>query len=189
MAKEANAEVTHTPTPQVAPAPPVVVAPPQAVITMDQLLPLLEAIASKNAEASTISAKLLADALIEANKPYTDPKKEENEEKFREQMRRQATQERANLKAARNACPHIAGCNSLSEFPDSHGRTCIVWHQSPSSEWVGTCLNCQRQFFEIDSDYGEWFRKPSICKRSGSGQYSFMDPMAAKARARGEVAA
>jgi metal-dependent amidase/aminoacylase/carboxypeptidase family protein len=176
MAKEANeATQAHIPTP--------------ATITMDQLMPLLQAIASQQTSAAEVQAKILADALIESQKPYIDPKKEENEEKFRAQMRRQAEQERANLKAARNACPHIAGSNSLSEFQDQHNRTCIVWHQSPSSEWVGTCLNCQRQFFENDADYNEWRRKPSICKVSGSGQYQFLDPAAARARARGEVAA
>lgn len=179
MAKEANAVET---TPQTS-------VPAPATITMDQLLPLLQAITSQQTSAAEVQAKILADAIISAQKPYVDPKKEENEEKFREQMRRQAKQERENLKSSRNICPHIAGSNPLSEFQDQWGRTCIVWHQSPSSEWVGTCLQCQRQFFENDPDYSEWRRKMSICKVSGSGQYQFMDPMAAKARARGDIGA
>lgn len=180
MAKEANEVEVRSPKTDI-PAP--------ATITMDQLLPLLEAISGKQAMAAESQAKILADAIIAAQKPYVDPKKEENEEKFREQMRRQAKAERENLKAARSQCPHIAGSNPLSEFHDQHNRTCIVWHQSPSSEWVGTCLQCQRQFFENDPDYNEWRRKPSICRVSGSGQYQFLDPAAARARARGEVAA
>jgi hypothetical protein len=84
-------------------------------------------------------------------------------------------------------CPHIAGCDRLSEMRDPMGRTSIIWHTSDSSETLGICTNCQRVFRENDPDYAEWRQKPSFNKQSRSGERFFSDPMKARAIARGEI--
>lgn len=147
-------------------------------ITVAQMMELISKMNEK-------SAQTLADALIESKKPYIDPKVEENDKIFREQNRRMKESEREMLKANQSSCPHIAGSSSLSEYPDMYGRTSIVWHEVDSTEVIGICTTCLREFREVDEDYAEWRRKPSINRLSRSGQRQWGDATAAKQRARG----
>jgi len=151
---------------------------PEGRISTKQLLELL---AHMNAD----SSNKLAEAIIAAQKPYEDPKKAENDRMFREQTRRQSEQERLAKHNNQINCPHIAGCNLLSEFRDPAGRTSIIWHTFDSTATIGTCTNCQRHFFEDEPDYMEWRRKPSFNRASASGRREYDDPKAARERARG----
>lgn len=150
-------------------------------LTVPDLLALL---AKMNGD----SSDKLAAALIESRKPYIDPNKEINDQMWREQAREQAKREKANTAAYQKNCPHIAGCNSLSDLRDQAGRTSIVWHKLDSTEAIGICTNCTRVFHEDDPDYQEWRTKPSINKMSASGDRFFSDPLAARRVARGEAA-
>lgn len=151
-------------------------------LTVQELLALL-------AKMNDTSSEKLAAAIIESRKPYVDPNKEVNDQMWREQAREQAKREKANTAAYQKSCPHIAGCNSLSDLRDQAGRTSIVWHKLDSTEAIGICTNCTRVFHEDDTDYQEWRTKPSINKMSASGDRFFSDPLAARRVARGETAA
>lgn len=157
---------------------------PDAPITTDQLLSLLQTMAAAQNQSSENQARLMADAIVAAQKPYVDPKKEENDKIFKEQNRRQMEQDRHNKHANQKYCPHIAGCNPLSEVRDHANRTSIIWHVTDSTETIGICTNCQRVFHENDPDYAEWRQKPSYNRMSKSGQREYADPLAARERAR-----
>jgi len=155
-----------------------------APITKTELLALLAQMTQSTNESQKTMAEIIANALIEAKKPYIDPKLEENEEKFREANRIQAKQTKQSEKQAQDNCPHIAGCNALSEMRDVAGRTSIIWHRTDASEVLGICTNCQRLFRDNEPDYNKWRMMPSFNRMSMSGQRDFFDPMAAKQRAR-----
>ena len=94
----------------------------------------------------------------------------ENQKNFRAQLK---TLDKRRLEAARAEqakCPHIAGCNPLSESRDNWGRTSIVWHQLNTGEQIGLCTNCFRNFFPSDPDYREWRKKPSFNRLSAAGR-------------------
>lgn len=154
--------------------------PPQSMDAPISTAQLLELLSKMNAE----SAKTLAAAIVEAQKPYEDPKKAANEEMFRQNTRRQMEQQDADKKASQAHCPHIAGCNSLSEFRDHMNRTSIIWHKTDATEVVGICTNCQRWFRSNEPDYSEWRSKPCFNRPSASGNREYMDPRAAIERAR-----
>jgi len=159
---------------------------PDAPITTSQLLDLFAKMAAAQNQSSQSLAETLAKAIVDAQKPYIDPKKAENDEMFREQSRRQRKAQMEAIKASQASCPHIAGCNSLSEFPDPHNRTCIVWHQNDATEIIGICTNCQRIFRETDPDYMEWRKKASINRLSKGGERQWSNAFAAKKIARGD---
>ena len=140
------------------------------------------------AKIASASNKQLADSILELRKEPVDPAKKANEEFTRAQDRKQRIQMQEAIKREQAQCPHIAGCDRLSEMRDPMGRTSIIWHTSDSSETLGICTNCQRIFHENDPDYAVWRQKPSFNKQSRSGERFFSDPMKARAIARGEVA-
>lgn len=163
---------------------------PDAPITTAQLLQLLSTMAQTQQQSQAVLATTLADAIVKAQQPYVDPKKDANDKMFRDQMRKQAENERINRIQNQKYCPHIAGCNGLSDFKDHLGRTCIIWHQLDSGETVGLCANCQREFRTTDDDFTRWQSMPSINKRSSGGQRDFYQAMmAARAKAPANVEA
>lgn len=87
------------------------------------------------------------------------------EEIFRIQSRKQRQLwEDADRKYQSN-CPHMAGCNPLSECQGL--KTSIVWHTFfPNTPPTGICTNCTRKFVFADPDYAEWIRKESFNKSS-----------------------
>lgn len=153
-------------------------APTQApAMTVEQMLEVIARLNSSQTDR-------LAEAIVAAQKPYVDPRHAENEELFRKQTREQELARKASEKAIQDSCPHIAGCNPLSEFPDPSGRTSIVWHRTDTGEVVGLCTYCQRPFREGDPDYSQWRMKKSFNRESKSGDRYFADPVAARKAAR-----
>src|SRR5882757_7242548 len=133
---------------------------PDAPITQAQLIALLTSLVAGQQQSQSTLAQAIVDGMKEAQKPYLDPKKEENEELFRQQARRIEEQRRSNERASQQHCPHIAGCNGLSTSRDYQGRTCIIWHQLDSGETLGLCTNCQREIRATDPDYQKWRSMP-----------------------------
>jgi hypothetical protein len=156
--------------------------------TPEQLIALFSSAMEKTGQAQAQGqekfAEIIAKALVDAKAPYVDPRAAENEKAAREQARQQMKDQKAGLAAFQATCPHIAGCNSLSELMDSSGRTCIVWHVSDVQDELGICTNCTRVFQSTDPDYFQWRRKPSINKPSRSGHRQFPDLMKAQKAAR-----
>lgn len=162
----------HTPEEQLNTAADVAAAAPSspdAPITSAQLMQLLTAFATSQKTSESTLAAAIVEGLKEAQKPYIDPKKEANEELFRQQARRIEEQRRSNERASQQHCPHIAGCNGLSTSRDYQGRTCIIWHQLDSGETLGLCTNCQREIRATDPDYQKWRAMPSINTPSTGG--------------------
>jgi hypothetical protein len=100
----------------------------------------------------------------------------ENDKNFREELRRIEARVKYAKKQEQQQCPHVAGCNSLSETQDYHGRTSIVWHRTDLGTDIGICNNCHRLFQPSDSDYLEWRKKPSFNKMSMAGSRLFYNP-------------
>lgn len=143
---------------------------PDAPITQAQLIALLTSIVSGQQKSESALATAIIEGLKESQKPYVDPKKEENEELFRQQARRIEETRRSNERASQQHCPHIAGCNGLSTSRDYQGRTCIIWHQfHPNAPAVGICTNCQKEFHSTDADYLTWRSIPSVSTPSTCG--------------------
>jgi hypothetical protein len=120
------------------------------------------------------SSNKLAEAIIESRKPYVDPKAEQNEEMFRKQTRAQMAQEREAKRQAQEACPHVIGCNPLSDRYDRNGLTSIIWHRFDSQDISGICTVCQRIFDPGDADYAQWRRLPSANRPSQSGERQYL---------------
>lgn len=126
--------------------------------------------------------KILADALVESKKPWVDPRQEENERSMRNSMREQVARQKANIDASQRLCPHLQGCNELSEFPGQ--LSSIVQHQTDTGEVIGICTNCQRIFRLGDPDYVEQMRRKSGNRMSAAGRRFFANPAAAIAASR-----
>jgi hypothetical protein len=130
------------------------------------------------------SNETLAHAILEARKPYIDPRKEIDEENARIQAREQMRRQKEDQKYSQSVCPHVAGSNALSELPDTAGRTSIVWHRFDVGDELGICTNCTRIFTPTDTDYAQWRMKKSYNRMSRSGDRQFRDPIAAQKAAR-----
>lgn len=114
--------------------------------------------------------QIVLEAIEESNRPFVDPIQEENERLFREMSRRIHEDNESRIKEQREFCPHIAGCNALSDKRDAYNRTSIIWHTfSWGEKPVGICTNCQREFHPSDSDYERWRNLPSINLASSGG--------------------
>ncbi|MBS1816206.1 MAG: hypothetical protein JSS87_15150 [Acidobacteria bacterium] len=146
----------------------------EPVLSMNDLLAIL----GKMSDAQT---DRLANALIEAKKPYIDPKDVENAEIMRAQAREQYKREKEGIKRMQDNCPHIRGCNPLSEMSDPSGLTSIAWHKLDSGEVIGICTYCTRVFKSADPDYQLWRNKKSGNRLSAAGDREFTDRAAARA--------
>jgi hypothetical protein len=112
----------------------------------------------------------LANAILEARKPYVDPKQEQNNELFRAQEKAQQERIELSKKQYQESCEHIVGCNPLSDSKHPSNLTSIIWHRFDNGEDIGLCTNCQRVFRASDPDYREWRNKKSYNKQSMAGQ-------------------
>jgi len=153
-------------------------------ITPAQLMELFKQVAVSSQQSGETIAKTLADAVLEARKPYVDPRKEIDEQNARAQAREQMRRQKADMEAFQSSCPHVAGSNALSELPDTAGRTSIVWHRFDVGDELGICTNCTRVFKPSDPDYMQWRMKKSYNRLSRSGDRQFRDPIAAQKAAR-----
>ncbi len=129
-------------------------------------------------EAVQGSTKMLAEAMLESRKPYLDPKKQENEEKFKEMAKRQREALNERIAASRAMCPHLQGCNSESDEPGI--RSSIIQHTFDNGVVLGICTNCQRVFKPTDPDYQQQMRRKSGNRPSSSGHRNWLDPSQAQ---------
>jgi ElaB/YqjD/DUF883 family membrane-anchored ribosome-binding protein len=121
----------------------------------DLLQPLLSAL-----EDFLKEFKRKAQALLE---------EETRESTFRKLAKELRERQERYKKDEQDNCPHVAGCNPLSEMQDTFGRTSIVWHTLGTGAAVGICTVCQRIFLPEDKDYAEWRAKPSFNRWSSAG--------------------
>lgn len=129
-------------------------------------------------EASKSTSETLAQAILEARKPYKDPAQEENDRVMRENMRETQERIRKEMSLSQDACPHKQGCNPLSEFQSP--LSSFVTHTLDTSEVIGVCTNCGKIIRSTRQEDLKFFRDKSANRRSSAGQRSFLDPMAAQ---------
>lgn len=122
-------------------------------------------------------ARIIAEAMVEAKKPYVDPKQVANDAAMRASMKAQAEQLRRNTHQYQyEECSHIMGSHPLSDAADQFGRTAIAWHRLDTGTIFGICTVCQRPFWPNDPDYKTWRAKKSACRMSSAGQRQFINP-------------
>lgn len=152
---------------------------------LDDLKELItSAVAQAVAHSQESSAKIIAEAMLEARKPYVDPRQKQNEEMMREQMR--DVQERINreIEASKASCPHLQGSNALSEFQGQLGS--FILHQLDTTEVIGICSNCQKIIRSTNDgkdgrpDDTQYFMRKSANRLSRAGQRQFRDPTKAQ---------
>lgn len=129
---------------------------------------------AQQAKASEDNVRMIADALLEARKPYKDPKAKENEDAMRASMRETQDRIRQSITASQDLCPHLQGCNSLSDVTGD--RSSIVLHRLDTGLVIGICTNCQAQFFSDVPEHRVFFQKKSGNKMSAAGFRMFPNP-------------
>ncbi len=166
--------------------------PESLTITKSELQQLIaSAVAAAVGETSKRSEQIvsegmseLAKAIIEARKPYVDPRDVENEKAMRESMRKVNERMKAQIVASQETCPHLQGSSENSDFTGQ--LSSIVMHRLDSGVIVGICTNCQLQIFSNDPDVNvqKIFRQKSGNRMSSAGVRTFRDPNAAMSAGR-----
>lgn len=126
----------------------------------------------------------LAKAIIEARKPYVDPRDVENEKAMRESMRVVNERMQRQIKASQSTCFHLQGSSENSDFTGQ--LSSIVMHRLDSGVVVGICTNCQLQIFsdDLSVETQKIFRMKSGNRMSSAGIRTFQDPKAAMSAGR-----
>lgn len=143
---------------------------PQLTLSVKELQQLIAAAVSQSQESS---AKIIADALIEARKPYVDPRVEQNNQMMREQQKELHERIKRDIEASRENCPHMQGCNALSEVQGQ--LSAFVMHQTDTGVVFGICTNCQKDIWSNKPEDRKFFSMKSANKMSRAGQRTFMD--------------
>jgi|HubBroStandDraft_3_1064219.scaffolds.fasta_scaffold69096_2 hypothetical protein len=136
------------------------------------------AVSSAVGQQSESSAKIIAEALIEARKPYKDPRTEANDAMMRKQGRETWERIQKEIEDSRKTCAHLQGSNALSEFQGQLGS--FVMHQLDTGAVVGICTNCQKQIWSNNPEDHVWFSRKSANRMSRAGQRVFIDPLKAQ---------
>lgn len=144
-------------------------------IGMDELQALIAASVS---QAVSQSSKVIAEAMLEARKPYVSPQQVENEQRMRESTREIHERIKRTIEADQATCEHLQGSNSLSEFTGQLGS--FILHQLDTGVVVGICSNCQKQIWSNDPAHAKFFSKKSANRMSRAGQRVFLDPKKAQ---------
>jgi len=146
---------------------------------MDELKALIAtSVAEAVAQSSSVAGKVMAEAILEARKPYVDPRQVENDKMMREQMRESNERINREIEASRLSCAHLQGSNALSEFQGQLGS--FVLHQLDTGVVVGICTNCQKQIWSNNPEDQIWFTKKQANRMSRAGQRVFLDPLKAQ---------
>lgn len=140
----------------------------------------LDALRKQNPKSETREiAEAIAVALIESKKPYVSPGEEENRRMAQEQMKRQGLSQRRQKKLEQESCPHIKGCNPLSDSQDIHNRSSFLRHRLDTGATFLMCTNCQKTIWQDDPEFNQWLNKPSGNRPSAAGDRYQTDPVEA----------
>jgi hypothetical protein len=152
--------------------------PETVTLSLSDLRDLIKNTSDTSGTASAeIMAKAIAAAIMEARKPYIDPKKQENDDNMRKSMAEIARRTKVNVERAQQACEHLQGCNELSTRTGD--MTCIIKHRLDNGVVVGICTNCGRQFWPKDPDYITHMRRKTSNLTSMAGDRTIGSQFAA----------
>lgn len=133
----------------------------------------------KGAAQSTNMAQAIAEALIEARKPYVSPQEIANRESAKKSSREQREKQEAIKKYEQKVCKHVKGSNPNS-FRSDPFDSAIAKHVLDTGEVIGICTNCNRVFSSLNPEDYEWLTAKSTNQPSMAGRREFADANAAK---------
>lgn len=145
-------------------------------IGMDELQALITAAVAQSVKQSS---QVIAEAMLEARKPYVPPGQIENDKRMKDSTREIQERIKRQLAAEQDVCAHLQGSNSLSEFQGQLGS--FVLHQLDTGVVIGICTNCQKQIWSNNPEHARYFGKKQANRMSRAGQRVFLDPLKAQA--------
>lgn len=155
--------------------------PHKSSISMEELQAVVNAAVSAALSNSSASGEAIAAALLEARKPYVDPRLKVQEEAARKSMRESARVQREAFLEAQKNCHHKKGSNPLSWYSEENNSS-FALHKLDTGEWIGICTNCTKVISSQISEDAIFFqgsRGTNI--RSAAGERFFADPKTVQA--------
>lgn len=134
-----------------------------------------QAVAIATSQSAEVSAKILADALLESRKPYVDPRKEQNDKMMKEQTRQTTDRINADIARSREYCPHKKAASELSTRVSEDGA--FVVHVLDTGEMIGICTNCQKVISSLIPEDLKFFSARGGNTPSRAGTRIFADPL------------
>lgn len=148
----------------------------KSAVSLEELQAIVNAAVTAALQQSNASGKDIAEALLEARKPYVDPKQKLNEESMRLSMREQAALTKAQTEHDQALCPHKKGANALSSRMDNQDSS-FVKHILDSSEVIGICTNCTKVISSLNPQDIHYFQDRGTNITSMAGRRTFADPL------------
>lgn len=143
-------------------------------LTKEDLASIVNAaVSAMSNQSAEVSAQIIANALIESRKPYIDPKREQNEEQFRQNDREIKRRLRENLKIAQDSCQHMYG--GLGDEPHA-SLSAFQMHRLDTGLIVGWCSVCSKRIFSDRPEDRNFFTRKSASRMSSAGLRNFYDP-------------
>jgi hypothetical protein len=124
-------------------------------------------------------ATSITSAMQDARKPYVSEGELANQRNAQEAMKRLAASQRAAKKWDQDHCPHIKGCNPLSDSLDTANRSAFIRHRLDTGATFLMCTNCQKVIWQDDPEFQIWYNKPSGNRPSAGGDRFQSDPLKA----------
>jgi hypothetical protein len=133
----------------------------------------------EGAENTHAMAKTIAEALVEARKPYVSPQDVANREAARKSSREQAAKQKSIKDWEQGHCPHVKGSNPNSFRSDPYDSA-VQKHLLDTGEVIGICSNCTKVFSSLNPEDYQWLTAKSTNQVSMAGRREFADSNAAK---------
>lgn len=125
---------------------------------------------------SNVSNRAIADALLKAREPYTDPRQKLNDENMRKNMRESVENQKRQVIFDQANCVHKKGANPLSariDFQDSS----FAKHRLDTGEVIGICTNCTKVISSLNQEDMKHFQDRGSNIMSSAGIRNFNDPL------------
>jgi hypothetical protein len=142
---------------------------------LDELQAIVAAAVKEAVAATQNSNANIAQALVDARKPYVDPKTIANDKSTRRSMIAAKKKEKEAVAFYQdNVCPHTMGSSESSarSLPDSS----FAVHVLDTGEIIGVCTNCQKVISSTKHEDLRWFAVKGGNIRSAAGVRQFADP-------------
>lgn len=158
---------------------------PTSSVSLVELQAIVNAAVTAALAQSANQGQQIAAALLEARKPYEDPKQKANEESMRRSMHASDESQRRALAQDQLLCTHRKGSNALSSFP-AENNYAFIKHVLDTGEIIGICTNCTKVISSVNDGRDgrpneiSFFQLPSTNGTSQAGRRFFDDPLKAQ---------
>lgn len=154
---------------------------PKSSISIEELQAVVNAAVSAALQQTNASGKDIAQALLDARKPYVNPRDKANEDSMRLSMREQAKLTKAQVEQDQELCPHKKGANALSSRMDNQDSSWVK-HILDTGEVIGICTNCTKVVSSLNPADIHHFQDRGTNITSMAGRRTFADPLAVQKR-------